>query len=85
MTYDPRTDFPRWDESHVTTLTSTDEVFVETDVQPTDDGTHLEIRRTVWKIAYRRKDRDILWTGTVALIPREQVPAFTRDIVSSLV
>jgi hypothetical protein len=67
-------EYPRWDESHANTLVSTDE-----------DGAFLEVRRTVWTKSTRRTGRHILWTGTVAMIPRAEVPGFARDIVSSLV
>lgn len=78
-------DYPRWDERYATTLVSDDEVFVETEAFASDDDAFLIIRRTVWKKAYRAKDRHIFWTGDVAFIPRNQVPAFARDIVSSLI
>ena len=82
---DDLAEYPRWDESHASTLVSTDEVSVENDVQPNENGTFLEVRRTVWTKSTRRSGRHILWTGTVAMIPRAEVPGFARDIVSSLV
>jgi len=74
--------FPRWDESHATTLRSTDDLFVEVEVQPNADGSELTIRRTVWTKAHRRKDRHILWLGDVAVIPRVQAPDFMKDVTA---
>lgn len=82
--YDAQADYPHWDERHATTLVSTDEVYVETDVNPSDDGSLLVIRRTVWKKARRSQDQHILWVGDVAIIPRDAVPTFARDLVSAL-
>jgi hypothetical protein len=63
---------------------STDEVFVEYDAQTTADGSQVEIRRTVWRKAYRQKDRDILHQQLVALLTRDETEVLIRDLVGCL-
>jgi hypothetical protein len=82
---DDLAEYPRWDEAHATTMVSTPELSVETDVMPSDDDAFLEVRRTVRLRSNRRDARHVVWTGIVMLIPRDEAPAFVRDVVSSLV
>lgn len=78
--HDTKADYPHWDEKHATTLVSTEDVYVQT--EPVLEGANIEIRRTVWKKARRRADQHILWIGAVAVIPRDNVAEFVRDVVA---
>lgn len=78
-------DYPHWDEAHAATLRDDENVHVDIDVEPNADGSELIVRRTVWRKARRSKDQHILWTGTVAVIPRSAAPGLVQDIVSSMV
>jgi hypothetical protein len=77
-------DYPRWDETHASTLEDTDDVYVSVEVEPTDVG-GVSIKRTVYKKAARRIDRHILWTGEVARIGPLSAPDFMKDIAWALV
>lgn len=76
--------YPHWDNAYAGTLESTDEVHVTVDVDPTEDGSTLVIRRTVWRKAHRRSDRHVLWIGDVARIPRMAAAEFVGEIVAAL-
>ena len=72
-----------WDESHATTMASTEDVYVEMSTDLDETGENLVIRRTVWRKARRQQDKHLLWMGDIAVIPRGDVPGFVRDIVSN--
>jgi hypothetical protein len=72
-----------WDESHATTLRSTEEVNVSLDIVVTEDD-ELVVQRTVCRKAYRARDRHILWQGDVLALPRGATSGFIRDLVDSL-
>lgn len=73
-----------YDPAYRDHLLTNDEVLVEHDAYPNADGTAIEIRRTVWRKSKRRQSQVILWQETIAVLPRNVVPDFVRDIVSSL-
>jgi hypothetical protein len=64
-----------------TALLSTDYLEVDYDFTPDEDGSQVELRRTVWFKAYRQRDRDILHQETVAVFQRGQVPDVVRGLV----
>lgn len=76
--------YPHWDDAYASVLESIGDVHVTLDVDPTEDGSTLVIRRTVSRKAYRARDRHILWIGEVARIPRAGAAAFAHDLVASL-
>jgi hypothetical protein len=65
-------------------LESDDEVYVDYDATPNDDGSKIEIRRTVWRKAYFKRDRDILFQATCALVSRDEAAKLMYEIAQSL-
>lgn len=76
---------PHWD-ARLASLTESDEVFcVDYDWQlDYGDDTKVVLRRTVWSVAYRSRDRHIVWQGDVVAVARTKVADFVRDLVSCL-
>lgn len=70
--------------TYADTLTSTDTELVEYDAQPSDDGSRIEIRRTVWRKAYRKRDREILFQETSVIVSRDEAVKLLTEIAQSL-
>lgn len=65
-------------------LESDDEVFVEYDATLSDDESKIEIRRTVWLKAYFKRDRNIVFQTTCAIVSRDGAVALMNEIARSL-
>lgn len=64
-----------------TAIRSTDDLDVDYDFVPNDDGSEIILRRTVWFKARRYKDRALLYQEDVAAFQRDEVPNAVRAIV----
>ena len=82
---DPITGYPHISVEYAHTYVSTDDVAVDYDAEPNEDGSLITIRRTVWTKARNSRNRHIVWIDTAMVLPRAMVPDHIRDLVSCLV
>ena len=79
------TGYPDLDPAYAHSFRATDELLVEYDAEPNDDGSEITVRRTVWTRGRRQQDRKIVWQATAMVLPRGTAPDMVKQIVACLV